>query len=100
GSQLVDVLRGVGLAVAPAEARRLARWTHLRAEQVGRLADALLARANGRGDGEVTADDVTAVAVGIVGAKLSRLATALRTSCDWTHLVLPVALRQEITALI
>ncbi|SNS13948.1 ATPase family associated with various cellular activities (AAA) [Actinoplanes regularis] len=101
GGHLVDVLRTRGLLVAPAEAKRLERWSHLPAEDVGRLAATLAARAAGREDDEpsarrVTSEDVTSVAVGVVGRDLTRLASPLRTSRDWDRIALPPALRTEL----
>lgn len=100
GSHLVDVLRSRGLEVPAAEADRMARWEHIRYQDVGYLASTLAARAAGAGTDEVSALDVTAVAVDVVGEELGRLATPLETSRDWSHLVVPDALQHELGELI
>lgn len=100
GSHLVDVLRGRGLAVPQAEAERMARWEHLRYEDVGHLASTLAARASGAGTREVSALDVTAVSIDVVGGELGRLATPLEASRDWSHLVVPEPLRRDLGELV
>jgi len=101
GGHLVDVLRTRGLLVAPAEARRLERWSHLPAEDVGQLAATLAARAAGRADAEpsarrVTSQDVTSVAARVVGRDLTRYTSLLRTSREWERIALPSSLRSEL----
>ncbi|WP_307052283.1 ATP-binding protein [Arthrobacter oryzae] len=63
----------------------------------------LIARARGRYNGQstgVTAEDVTEAAVGIVDRDLARLASRLDTSRDWSHLVVPPALRADLSDLV
>jgi hypothetical protein len=100
GSHLVDVLRSRGLEVSVPEADRMARWEHIRYQDVGHLASTLAARAAGAGKDEVSALDVTSVAVDVVGEELARLATPLETSRDWSHLVVPDLLHRELGELI
>ncbi|GGK63375.1 ATP-binding protein [Ornithinimicrobium pekingense] len=104
GGHLVDVLRDHGLSVSAPEARRIGGWRHLRHEDIGHLVATLSARAAGRGPTDdalaVTADDLSDVAVRVVGNDLARLATPLETSRDWSQLVLPAPLRRELTALV
>lgn len=102
GAHLVSLLRTRGLRLAPAEAARIARWEHLRHEQLGHLADVLAARSHAHAAGaaaSVTARDVATVMVATYGDDLARLATPLETSRDWSQLVLPEALRRELREL-
>jgi hypothetical protein len=104
GTHLVEVLRGTGVKVSLAEAERMARWKHLRHDDIGQLAATLSARAAGRtvaGEApEVTSRDVSEVSIGVVGHELSRLATPLVTSRDWRQLVLVPDLREQVMELV
>ncbi len=104
GAHLVELLRSRGLSVSADEADRMARWGHLRHEDLGHTAETIAARAaglaaSGRGGG-VTARDVSAVTVGGAGDDLARLATPLDTTRDWTELVLPEQLRTQLRELV
>lgn len=103
GHNLVATLQARGLHVPDKEAARMRRWEHLPLSQIGALADTLTARSRahaGVGGGSVTAEDVTSVSIGMLGNELGHLATALRTSRDWSVLVLPDELRRELGELV
>jgi hypothetical protein len=99
GLNLVDVLRSRDILVDPAEAERIARWKHLPAHEVGRIAEIVLARAQGNSREHVTAEDVMEAALGTVGKDLSQLADRLETSRAWSQLVLPPALKDDLSEL-
>ncbi|MGW6194780.1 ATP-binding protein [Kribbella sp. NPDC055110] len=103
-THLVDVLRSKGVEVAPSEEHRLASWEHLEHDDVGRLAGTLAAQAAGKAAiGEpaaVTSEDVTRASIGMVGHGLAQLATQLATSRDWSQLVLPQDLREQLSELV
>ena len=104
GAHLVEVLRSKGLEVGPGEEERLTRWEHLEHDDVGRLAATMAARVAGRavagGSTEVTSADVTTASIGMVAHDLARLATPLETSRDWSQLVLPGDLREQLSELV
>ncbi len=104
GSHLLDVLHSNGVEVSPSDRARLARWEHLDYDDIGRLASTLSARMTGRrlaGEStQVTSGEVTSVSIGLLGHGLARLATPLDTSADWTQLVLPGDLREQLAELI
>jgi hypothetical protein len=104
GVHLVDLLRDRGLRVAPPEAERLARWEHLRHEDLDHVAGVLAARAprpfRGRERPSVTARDVAGVVVGGAGDDLARLATPLETARGWSQLVVPDELRRGLGELV
>ncbi|CUR61797.1 putative ATPase, AAA family [metagenome] len=104
GAHLVDVLHSRGVVVAADDEARLARWEHLDHDDVGRLAATLAARAVGRRlVGEpthVTSRDVTSASIGLLGHGLARLATPLETSADWTQLVVPADIREQLSELV
>ncbi|HSA50434.1 MAG TPA: ATP-binding protein [Yinghuangia sp.] len=70
-----------------------AAWTHLAGADLRRTVDAVAARARGRAgtDGvpRSTATEVADVAAEVTGGELDQLAARLRTSTDWSALVLP-----------
>ncbi len=104
GAHLLDVLNGSGVDVSPGDEARLARWEHLDHDDVGRLASTLAARVVGRrlvGEPtQVTSREVTSVSIGLLGHGLARLATPLETSTDWSELVLPGDLREQLAELV
>ncbi|MFE9775570.1 ATP-binding protein [Streptomyces sp. NPDC005931] len=104
GNQLVDQLRGRGVSVAAPEADRMSRWEHLDPQDIGRLATTIAARSRSRADPAriptVTADDLTAACLGVVGHELASLATPLAGARDWSALVLPEPLRGRLTELV
>lgn len=104
GTHLVDVLHSRGVVVSPGDEARLARWEHLDHDDVARLAAAIAARVVGRrlvGEPtDVTSRDVTSVSIGLLGHGLARLATPLQTSADWTQLVVPSDIREQLSELV
>lgn len=99
GRHLVDLLRVRGLTVTPAEAERLTRWGHLHHEDLAQLADRLAARARS-GSRAVTARDMAELTAGAGGDDLARLATPIATSRDWSSLVLPESVGEELRELV
>lgn len=102
GTHLVDVLRERGLTVSEAEAERIARWGHLRHEDLRRIVGVIGARVAGRpgAAGTVTARAVADVTVGDDADDLARLATPIETSREWNQLVLPGRLLGELHDLV
>lgn len=100
GRHLVDVLRRRGLEVDDFEAERIARWGHLRHEDLRRVVSVIAARAAGRSGEAVTARAVADVTVGDAGDDLARLATPMDTFRDWNRLVLPDRLLGELHDLV
>jgi hypothetical protein len=102
GTHLVDLLRERGLTVPDTEAERIARWGHLRHEDLQRIVGVIGARVAGRpGDADaVTARAVADVTVGDAGDDLARLATPIETIRDWNQLVLPRRLLGELHDLV
>lgn len=104
GTHLVDVLHSNGVEVSPDDEARLARWEHLDYDDIGRLASTLSARMLGRrmvGEPtQVTSGEVTNVSISLLGHGLARLATPLETSTDWSQLVLPGDIREQLTELV
>lgn len=102
GAHLVGLLRARGLHVDDGEAARIARWEHLRHEDLDHIARVVAARAPGDGRAKrmVTARDVEAVVVGGAGDDLARLASPMETSRDWSHLVVPPEVRRELDDLV
>lgn len=104
GAHLVDVLQNRGVAVSPGDEARLVRWEHLDHDDVGRLAATVAARVVGRRlVGEptsVTSREVTSILIGLLGHGLARLATPLETSADWSQLVVPADIREQLSELV